>query len=232
VPVRRDVPEHMLADEVRLASLHALKCRFCKRCGGAMELAVPTNEDALRHVCIKCAYVDYHNPKMVVGMVVEHEGRVLLCKRALEPCAGLWTLPAGYMELGESCAEGAARETMEEANAAVEIASPYAHLDIPVIGQAYIFFRGRLAAPYTYSAGPESEDVRLFAPDDIPYDQLAFSSVLLTLKRWEADIRRGAYTLAHGVIRKKPGASYRDPDAFQYKESYEVTLMQDVIEKG
>jgi ADP-ribose/FAD diphosphatase len=98
--------------------------------------------------------------------------------------------------------------------------------------QTYIFFRGSLAAPHTFSAGPESSDVQLFHPDDIPYDQLAFSSVYLTLRRWQADKSRGSYTLAHGVIRKRPGASYRDPNAFEYQESYEVTLNHDVIEKG
>ena len=313
MPSSAKAPDSLLANEAAIASLHALKCYFCKKCGSPMELALPADEHELRHVCKNsaCGFIDYHNPKMVVGCVIEHEGKVLLCKRALEPCSGLWTLPAGYMELGEtsagaptpcpnlsctfrntrhlcaclapcaihetrrgqraltssqhdlahsmasaywtwpacvtpSChslvlnhargrAEGAARETWEEANAAIDIAAPYAHLDIPIIGQAYIFFRGTLApAPdgtYSFSAGPESEEVQLFAPEDIPFDSLAFSSVLLTLQRWVADKKKGSYTMAHGVIRKKPGASYRDPDAFQYSESYEVDLAQDVIER-
>lgn len=92
-------------------------------------------EDELRHVCSSCNYVEYHNPKMVVGCLVEHQGKVLLCKRALEPCAGRWTLPAGYLELHESSAEGAARETWEEACAKVKMVGPYSHLDIPIIGQ-------------------------------------------------------------------------------------------------
>jgi NADH pyrophosphatase NudC (nudix superfamily) len=104
VQVRSDVPADMLSDEVNLARLHALRCHFCKRCGAPMELALPPDEHQLRHVCQNCSFVDYHNPKMVVGCLVEHKGQVLLCKRALEPCSGLWTLPAGYMELGESCA--------------------------------------------------------------------------------------------------------------------------------
>lgn len=104
--------------------------------------------------------------------------------------------------------------------AAIHIDAQYAHLDIPVIGQTYIFFRGRLAAPFTFEAGPESEDVRLFAPDGIPFDNIAFSSVSLTLKQWVSDKSAGKYTLRHGIIRKKPGVSPFDPDAFQYMDSF------------
>lgn len=121
-------------------------------------------------------------------------------------------------------AEGAARETFEEANASVDIVAPYAHLDIPVIGQAYIFFRANLAEPYTFSSGPESEDVALFSPEEIPFNSIAFSSVYITLKRWVDDRKRGMYSLHHGVIRKKPGASIRDQSAFQFVDSYEVDL--------
>lgn len=103
VPIHASVPAAKLAEEAKIAKLQRLKCRFCKRCGGAMELAVPEGEDELRHVCYDCGFVDYHNPKMVVGCVVEHKGQVLLCRRALAPCEGRWTLPAGYMEMGETC---------------------------------------------------------------------------------------------------------------------------------
>jgi ADP-ribose/FAD diphosphatase len=102
-----------------------------------MQIVVPRGETERRHQCSSCSYIEYHNPKTVVGCLVEHEGKVLLCKRALEPCAGLWTLPAGYMELHESSAEGACRETWEEARAKVNVLGPYAHLDIPVIGQVH-----------------------------------------------------------------------------------------------
>lgn len=113
---------------------------------------------------------------------------------------------------------------MEEANALVNILAPYAHLDIPVIGQAYIFFRARLAEPYTFSSGPESQEVALFSPEDIPFDDIAFSSVYITLKRWVADRKRGMYSLHHGVIRKRPGASIRDQNAFQFVDSYQIDL--------
>lgn len=121
-------------------------------------------------------------------------------------------------------AEGAARETHEEANASVDIMAPYAHLDIPAIGQAYIFFRAHLAAPFTFTSGPESEEVALFSPEDIPFDSIAFSSVYVTLKRWVDDRKRGTYSLHHGVIRKKPGAAIRDQNAFKLMDTYQVDL--------
>ena len=103
-PLRAGVPQAVQQDEAQIRKLQALKVYFCKQCGAGMELAVPPGEEQLRHVCSSCSFVDYHNPKMVVGCLVEHQGQVLLCRRALEPCSGLWTLPAGFMELGESCA--------------------------------------------------------------------------------------------------------------------------------
>lgn len=119
----------------RESQLEKQQCNYCRRCGTEMQVVVPAGEDELRHQCKSCRYIEYHNPKTVVGCLVEHEGKVLLCKRALEPCSGLWTLPAGYMELHESSAEGACRETWEEACAKVSVIGPYAHLDIPIIGQ-------------------------------------------------------------------------------------------------
>lgn len=108
---------------------------FCQSCGGTMEQRIPEGEHEMRAVCSKCGSIHYQNPKMVVGCLVEYENKVLLCRRSIEPSYGLWTLPAGYMELGESAAEGAARETLEEAQADVEVVGHFAHLDIPLIGQ-------------------------------------------------------------------------------------------------
>jgi hypothetical protein len=116
-------------------SVAALRCASHQGASSCNSHAYLQGEDELRHVCSSCTYVEYLNPKMVVGCLVEHQGKVLLCRRALEPCSGLWTLPAGYLELHESSAEGAARETWEEARAKVTVLGPYAHLDIPVIGQ-------------------------------------------------------------------------------------------------
>lgn len=189
-----------------------------------MQLIQPQGDKEWRHVCTQCEYVDYFNPKMVVGCIVQHEGKILLCKRAIEPCRGLWTIPAGFMEIGESSAAGAVRETLEEANAAVQILGPYAHLDIPVIGQAYILFRAKLAPPYTYSSGPESLEVELFEPSSIPFDQIAFSSVSITLRHYIADMASGVWHMHHGVIDKVPGAAPNDPAAFQLKDHYEMPV--------
>ncbi|GIL88234.1 hypothetical protein Vretifemale_16183 [Volvox reticuliferus] len=123
------------------AWMQKIKANFCRVCGGRLAVSKPSGDKEWRHVCSSCGYVDYQNPKMVVGCVVEHQGKILLCRRAIEPCRGLWTLPAGFMELNESTAAGAARETWEEANAVVQVVAPYAHWDIPLIGQAYILFR-------------------------------------------------------------------------------------------
>lgn len=110
---------------------------------------------------------------MVVGAIVEHEGKILLCRRGIQPQRGLWTVPAGFLELGESTAAGAARETMEEAAAAVDILAPYVHFDIVGIGQAYLLFRAKLAAPFTFAAvEPETLETALFAPDEIPFDEV------------------------------------------------------------
>uniref|UniRef100_A0ACD5YCR5 Uncharacterized protein n=1 Tax=Avena sativa TaxID=4498 RepID=A0ACD5YCR5_AVESA len=108
---------------------------FCPACGSPTKLAVPDGDEKMRAVCSSCGRVHYENPKMVVGCLVEHDNKVLLCRRKIEPAYGLWTLPAGYLEVGESAAEGASRETLEEACADVEIVSPFAQLDIPLIGQ-------------------------------------------------------------------------------------------------
>lgn len=131
-------------------------------------------------------------------------------------------MPAGFLEVGESSAEGAVRETLEEANAKVTILGPYAHLDIPVIGQAYILFRAQLAAPFTFSAGDESSEVALFDPADIPFDQIAFSSVSITLRYYLEDLASGHYNLHHGVIAKKPGSAPNDPAAFELREHFAV----------
>ncbi|KAL0338019.1 UNVERIFIED_CONTAM: Nudix hydrolase 23, chloroplastic [Sesamum calycinum] len=115
----------------------ARKINFCQWCGGPTKHEIPDGEEKTRAICTHCEKITYENPKMVVGCLIEHENKILLCKRKIHPSYGLWTLPAGYMEIGESAAEGAIRETWEEANAEVEVQSPFAQLDIPLIGQAW-----------------------------------------------------------------------------------------------
>ncbi|KAK8460319.1 hypothetical protein SEVIR_2G312600v4 [Setaria viridis] len=117
------------------AVVHKSKIHFCPACGSPTKLAIPDGDEKMRAICSSCGRVHYENPKMVVGCLVEHDNKVLLCRRKIEPAYGLWTLPAGYLEVGESAADGASRETLEEACADVEIVSPFAQLDIPLIGQ-------------------------------------------------------------------------------------------------
>ena len=138
--------------------------------------AVPRGDNVERAVCDHCRFVQYENPRIVVGSVVRHEGKILLCRRAIEPRRGLWTLPAGFLEIGETPEAGARREAMEEANAALNIASLLAVYTIHKLSQVQIMYRAALAAP-DFSAGPESLEVRLFAFSDIPRDEIAFPSV-------------------------------------------------------
>ncbi|XP_031494325.1 nudix hydrolase 23, chloroplastic [Nymphaea colorata] len=193
--------------------VHKPKTKFCQSCGGQTKLVVPEGEEKLRAVCTLCNKIYYENPKMVVGCLVEHNNKVLLCRRKIEPSYGLWTLPAGYMELGESAAEGAARETLEEACAEVEVVSPFAQLDIPLIGQSYIIFHAKLKKPH-FSPGPESLECALFDLHDIPYDSLAFSSVYVTLKMYADDIKNGKIKFHYCTINKRPGASPSDTQSF------------------
>jgi ADP-ribose pyrophosphatase YjhB (NUDIX family) len=140
-----------------------------------------------RDVCTRCGYVAYENPKIVVGSVVVHAGEVLLCRRAIEPRRGFWTLPAGYLELGETTAEGAAREAAEEAGARIALDGVLALFSISRIGQVQVIYRARFADGLPrFEAGIESLDVRLFAWDAIPWDDLAFPSVRWSLNAWRA----------------------------------------------
>jgi len=182
--------------------------RYCSRCGQPVELRVPAGEDRERHVCSACGVVHYQNPRMVVGCIVEHGGRVLMCKRAIEPRRGYWTVPAGYLELGESAAQGAVRETHEEAGADVRIVAPFAHFDVPHIGQAYILYRAELRSS-AFGPGPESLEVELTAPDAIPFDQLAFPVVRYSLRLLLEDRAAGRYRTHTGsLVREQAGGPF------------------------
>ncbi|KAL3623790.1 Nudix hydrolase 23, chloroplastic [Castilleja foliolosa] len=191
------------------------KINFCQWCGGSTKHEIPDGEEKARAICTRCGKIAYENPKMVVGCLIEHENKILLCKRNIQPSYGLWTLPAGYMEIGESAAEGAIRETWEEANAEVEVQSPFAQLDIPLIGQTYIIFLAKLKRP-TFSPGPESSECQLFAPGDIPFDSLAFSSMLVTLNLYFEDIKVGRPKFHYGIINKRPGTSPSEINAYTF----------------
>ncbi len=145
---------------------------------------VPEGDNRPREVCNSCGYIAYSNPKVVVGSVVVHEGRVLLCRRAIEPRSGFWTLPAGYLEHGETLEEGALREAREEAEAEIVPDGVLALYSISRIGQVQVIFRARFAGPAQFAPGPESLDVRLFGRAEIPWDELAFPSVRWALDAW------------------------------------------------
>lgn len=159
-------------------------------------LATPDGDDRERRICTKCGFVDYVNPKVVAGSVVTDEaGHILMCRRAIEPRKGFWTLPAGFLEEGESVDEGARREALEEACARIETLDLLALYSIPRISQVQIFFRARLADP-AIAAGPESLEVALYAFDDIPMDSLAFPTVRWALEDFRARIGQDAITPA------------------------------------
>ncbi len=145
--------------------------------------SIPDGDTIERQVCSTCGYVAYENPKIVVGSVVAEQGRVLLCRRAIEPRSGFWTLPAGYLELHETTAEGARREAMEEAGADIALDGILAVYDVSRIGQVQIMYRARFARP-GIEAGPESLEVRMFEWDDIPWDRIAFPTVHWALQAW------------------------------------------------
>jgi ADP-ribose pyrophosphatase YjhB (NUDIX family) len=180
--------------------------KFCSNCGAPVTLRVPPNDTLPRHVCDSCHAVHYQNPRMVVGCIAEWEERILLCRRAIEPRYGMWTVPAGFMENGETTYQGAARETLEEANARIEIGPLYALYNIPHINQVYILFRARLL-DLGFHAGAETLEVRLFTEHEVPWDHLAFATVRNTLTHYFSDRRQGDFRFHMGTIEPMPRKS-------------------------
>ncbi|QID18285.1 NUDIX hydrolase [Nitrogeniibacter mangrovi] len=166
---------------------------FCSACGATVSFRIPEGDSLPRHVCDTCGEIHYSNPKMVVGAIVESGDRILLCKRAIEPRHGLWTLPAGFMENRETTAQAAARETLEEACARITVGEAFAMVSIPHISQVHLFYRARLAEP-GFSPGDESLEVALFDEQDLPWNALAFRSVDLALRRYFEDRRHQRFT--------------------------------------
>ena len=147
--------------------------KFCSQCGAGVRVGIPGGDNRERHICDNCGTIHYHNPKIVAGCIPSWKGKVLLCRRAIEPRHGLWTVPAGFMENGETTYQGAARETLEEANARVDVQGLYLTVNLPRINQVYLLFRARLL-DLDFSAGEESLEVALFAPEQVPWKELAF----------------------------------------------------------
>ncbi len=166
--------------------------RFCSTCGQPVTQRVPDGDTRERDCCNSCGTIHYVNPRPVVGTIPIWKDQVLLCKRAIEPRLGYWTLPAGFMEIGETSGEGAVRETMEEAGARISLGPLYTMIDVPHAEQVHIFFRAELL-DLGYSAGVESLEVRLFTETQIPWQDLAFRTVATTLELYFADRARGDF---------------------------------------
>jgi ADP-ribose pyrophosphatase YjhB (NUDIX family) len=173
--------------------------KFCNHCGSAVTHRVPEGDSLVRAVCDACGTIQYQNPKIVVGCLPVYGDRILICKRAIEPRYGLWTLPAGFMENNESAPEGAAREALEEANAKVEIEDLYTVYSIPHISQVYMMFRARLVDP-DVSPGTESLEVKLVDEHEIPWGELAFAMVKRTLEHFIEDRKSGVFVPRFGDI--------------------------------
>lgn len=178
--------------------------KYCSECGEPVEQRVPAGDNRSRAVCTGCGAVHYQNPKVVVGTIPVWGPQVLLCRRAIEPRYGLWTLPAGFLELGETTREGAARETLEEANARVEVGDLYTLFNLPHIDQVYLLFRGQLREP-AFGPSDESLEVALFDEADIPWDGLAFPTVRETLRLYFGDRADGRFKSRCGDIVRLTG---------------------------
>jgi ADP-ribose pyrophosphatase YjhB (NUDIX family) len=177
---------------------------FCSNCGSTLTVKVPEGDDRLRYVCEACKTVHYQNPKMVVGCIPVSGDRVLLCRRAIEPRCGKWTIPAGYLENGETVADGAIRESYEEARARFRALAPYRLYNIRHVNQMYLIFLGSLADD-VYAAGDESLEVALFKESEIPWPELAFKVIATSLSDYFADRRSGAFPFKLGDILPESG---------------------------
>jgi ADP-ribose pyrophosphatase YjhB (NUDIX family) len=153
---------------------------------------VPPGDSLPRWVCDECGEIHYQNPKLVLGTVPEYQGKILLCRRAIEPRYGYWTLPAGFMENDETAAQAALRETLEESGATVELGEPFSMISVPRVNQVHVFYLARLRN-LEFKPGEETLEVALFEEAGIPWDQIAFRTVATTLRLWFADRKRGAF---------------------------------------
>jgi len=172
--------------------LTARRIQHCRVCGSPAEYRVPADDNRERATCTGCGEIHYENPLNVVGTVPVFGERVLLCRRAIEPRHGFWTLPAGFMELGETVAEGALRETDEEAGAQVELEGLFTMLNVVRVGQVHLFYRARMLSEHL-APGPETLEARLFREDEVPWDELAFRTVRRTLELFFEDRRQGRF---------------------------------------
>jgi ADP-ribose pyrophosphatase YjhB (NUDIX family) len=168
--------------------------KFCSQCGSAVRLGIPQGDDRQRHICDACGVIHYHNPKVIAGCIPVWGDKILLCRRAIEPRVGFWTLPAGFMELGENLASAAQREAREEANVEVEIEALYNLFSLPHISQVYVFFLAKMIDE-RFSPGYESLETRLFTEEEIPWNELAFETVRRSLSYYFSDRMSGEFVM-------------------------------------
>jgi ADP-ribose pyrophosphatase YjhB (NUDIX family) len=173
--------------------------RFCSACGAAVELRTPIDDNRARYICTACNMVHYQNPRMVIGSIPVWEDKVLLCRRAIEPQYGKWTLPGGFMENGESTAQAAIRETLEEACARIAIIDLYSMYSLPHIDQVHLLFRAELL-DLDFAPGQESLEVKLFSEAEIPWDELAFRPVRYSLEHYFTERSSGTFSLHTGEL--------------------------------
>lgn len=173
--------------------------KYCSHCGSPLARRIPPGDTHERFVCPSCEAIHYTNPKMVVGCIPEWQGKILLCKRAIEPRRGLWTLPAGFLEDNETTIEGAVRETLEEAGARVEVSTLYTLFNLPHVNQVYAIYRARLL-DLDFGPGPESLEVRLCDEAEVPWDDMAFEVIAQTLRLYWEDHRRGGFSTYAGDV--------------------------------
>lgn len=175
------------------------RIKHCRVCGAVVNYRMPADDNRERAMCSACGEIHYENPINVVGTVPVWGEQVLLCRRNIEPRYGMWTLPAGFLELGESTADGALRETVEEAGARIEMQGLFTVLNVVRVGQLHLFYRARMLDD-TLDPGPETIEARLFREDEVPWDELAFRTVRLTLEHFFEDRRNGHYGVHAGDI--------------------------------
>ncbi|MFV8570672.1 NUDIX hydrolase [Marinobacter sp. SBS5] len=180
--------------------------KYCSTCGQQVEQKIPAGDNRYRYVCVSCETIHYQNPRIIAGTVPVWDGKILLCRRAIEPRYGYWTLPAGFMENAETTIEAAARETLEEALAEVTIDGLYSIIDVPHINQVHMFYRATLIDG-SFGAGEESLESRLFAADEIPWDEISFPTVKKTLEYFLSEMESGNYGLHITDIRPRPSKS-------------------------
>jgi ADP-ribose pyrophosphatase YjhB (NUDIX family) len=191
--------------------------KFCSHCGAPVEVRIPEGDTHPRHVCAACGAIHYQNPKVVVGCIPQWQDKILLCRRAIEPRSGLWTLPAGFLENDETTVEGAMRETLEEAGARVDVLDLHTLFNLPHVNQVYVMFRGNLV-DLDFGPGPESLEVALYEEKDIPWGEIAFPVIEQTLRLYYADRRTGRFGIHTGDIIR-----HSRPDDYK---TYETRLLK------